>query len=56
MAAKSADVRPAITMACLECEDRSYVTTKSRRSNPNPLGAGTFCPGCTSRRARRAAR
>ncbi|HET7802155.1 MAG TPA: 50S ribosomal protein L33, partial [Humibacillus xanthopallidus] len=28
MASKSTDVRPKITMACVDCKDRNYITKK----------------------------
>jgi len=30
MASKSADIRPKITMACVECKERNYITKKNR--------------------------
>ena len=29
MASKSADIRPGITLACTECKERNYITTKN---------------------------
>ena len=37
MASKSADVRPKITMACVECKERNYITRKNRRNDPDRL-------------------
>jgi large subunit ribosomal protein L33 len=28
MASKSADIRPKITMACVDCKERNYITKK----------------------------
>ena len=30
MASKSSDVRPKITMACVDCKARNYITKKNR--------------------------
>ena len=37
MASKSADIRPGITLACTECKERNYITTKNRRNTPDRL-------------------
>ena len=39
--AKSADIRPGITLACTECKERNYITTKNRRNTPDPAVCGT---------------
>lgn len=46
MASKSADVRPKITMACIECKERNYITKKNRRNDPDRLELKKFCPRC----------
>jgi large subunit ribosomal protein L33 len=46
VASKSTDVRPKITMACVECKDRNYITKKNRRNNPDRLAMNKFCPKC----------
>ena len=46
MASKSSDVRPKITMACVDCKDRNYITKKNRRNNPDRLAMNKFCPKC----------
>ena len=46
MASKSADVRPKITMACVECKERNYITKKNRRNDPDRLELKKFCPRC----------
>ena len=35
--AKSTDIRPKITMACVECKNRNYITKKNRRNDPDRL-------------------
>ena len=42
--AKSADIRPGITLACTECKERNYQTTKNRRNTPDRLDLMKFCP------------
>ncbi len=46
MASKSADVRPKITLACVECKERNYITKKNRRNDPDRLELAKFCPRC----------
>ena len=44
MASKSSDVRPKITLACVECKERNYITKKTRRNNPDRMEMKKFCP------------
>lgn len=44
MASKSADVRPKITLACVDCKERNYITRKNRRNHPDRLEMKKFCP------------
>ncbi|HEY1095043.1 50S ribosomal protein L33 [Glycomyces luteolus] len=44
--AKATDVRPKITMACVECKERNYVTKKNRRNHPDRLELKKYCPKC----------
>jgi large subunit ribosomal protein L33 len=44
VASKSTDVRPKITLACVECKDRNYITKKNRRNDPDRLEMKKFCP------------
>ena len=46
MASKSSDVRPKITMACVECKERNYITKKNRRNDPDRMELKKFCPRC----------
>ena len=46
MASKSADIRPGITLACTECKERNYITTKNRRNTPDRLELKKFCSRC----------
>ncbi len=44
--ASSTDVRPKITMACVDCKNRNYITKKNRRNDPDRLEMKKFCPKC----------
>ena len=46
MASKSQDVRPKITLACSECNERNYITKKNRRNTPDRLELQKYCPRC----------
>ena len=56
VASKSADVRPKITMACVDCKDRNYITKKNRRNNPDRLELAKFCPRCSKQTTHRETR
>jgi len=56
VASKSADVRPKITMACVDCKDRNYITKKNRRNHPDRLELAKFCPRCTKQTTHRETR
>jgi large subunit ribosomal protein L33 len=42
--AKQTDVRPKITLACVECKERNYITRKNRRNDPDRLELKKYCP------------
>jgi large subunit ribosomal protein L33 len=46
VASKSSDVRPKITMACVVCKERNYITKKNRRNDPDRMELKKFCPRC----------
>ena len=48
MAAKSSDVRPKITLACVDCKNRNYITKKNRRNTPDRLELTQYCSTCAS--------
>ena len=33
-----------ITLACTECGDRNYISTKNKRNNPERIELKKFCP------------
>ncbi|HLA19530.1 MAG: 50S ribosomal protein L33 [Dehalococcoidia bacterium] len=43
-------------MACTECRNRNYVTTKNRRNDPDRMELRKFCPRCRGHRQHREAR
>ncbi|ARF79876.1 50S ribosomal protein L33 [Kitasatospora xanthocidica] len=50
------DVRPKITLACVECKERNYITKKNRRNDPDRLEMKKHCPRCNSHTAHRETR
>ena len=38
------DIRPKITLACVECKHRNYITRKNRRNDPDRLELKKYCP------------
>jgi large subunit ribosomal protein L33 len=45
-----------ITLACTECRERNYTTTKNRRNDPDRLEFNKFCPRCRRHRLHREVR
>ena len=45
-----------IHLACTECRERTYATTKNRRNDPDRLELNKFCPRCHVRRRHREVR
>ena len=37
-------MRVNITLACTECGDRNYITTKNKRNNPERIEMKKYCP------------
>ena len=56
VASKSSDVRPKITLACVECKERNYITKKNRRNDPDRMEMKKFCPRCRTHTAHRETR
>lgn len=38
------NVRVNITLACTECGERNYISTKNKRNNPDRLELKKYCP------------
>jgi large subunit ribosomal protein L33 len=50
------DVRPKITLACVECKRRNYITKKNRRNDPDRLELKKYCRWCNTHTAHRETR
>jgi large subunit ribosomal protein L33 len=37
-------MRVNITLACTECGERNYISTKNKRNNPDRLELKKYCP------------
>ncbi len=46
--AKKTEARGIIYLACTECKERTYTTTKNRKNDPQRLELRKFCPRCRS--------
>lgn len=53
--AKKEDRLP-IDMACTECRERTYTTSKNRRNDPDRIELKKFCPRCRVHRVHREVR
>jgi len=42
--AKKTEARLIIHLACTECKERNYTTTKNRKNDPNRLELRKYCP------------
>ncbi len=38
--------RTKITVACTECKERNYATTKNKKTNPERIEINKFCSRC----------
>ncbi|OGW14963.1 MAG: 50S ribosomal protein L33 [Nitrospinae bacterium RIFCSPLOWO2_12_FULL_45_22] len=39
-------MREIITLACTECKERNYTSTKNRKKTPERLELKKYCPFC----------
>ncbi|MBM4399547.1 MAG: 50S ribosomal protein L33 [Candidatus Cloacimonetes bacterium] len=39
-------MREIITLACEDCKNRNYTTTRNKRKHPNRMEIKKFCPFC----------
>lgn len=46
-------MRAIITLACTECSERNYTTTKNKRKHPDRLELRKYCPRCNAHRVHR---
>ena len=49
MAAKGQ--RNGITLACFECKNRNYITSKNKKNDPDRLEIKKYCPTCKAHTA-----
>ncbi|PSO47353.1 MAG: 50S ribosomal protein L33 [Actinobacteria bacterium QS_5_72_10] len=47
------EARPIVTLACVECRERNYTTTKNRHTQRERLETRKHCPRCNAHRAHR---
>ncbi|MBC7344014.1 MAG: 50S ribosomal protein L33 [Clostridia bacterium] len=41
-------MRVGVTLACTQCKERNYTTSKNKRKNPDRLELRKYCPRCRS--------
>ena len=51
--AKKKATRTVITLECVECRERNYVSEKNRRNDPGRLELKKYCPRCRNHRSHR---
>jgi large subunit ribosomal protein L33 len=39
-------MRDIITLACTDCKNRNYTTTKNKKTTPDKLEMKKYCPTC----------
>jgi large subunit ribosomal protein L33 len=39
-------MRDIITLACADCKNRNYMTTKNKKTTPDKLELKKYCPTC----------
>ncbi|MEE9199064.1 MAG: 50S ribosomal protein L33 [Dehalococcoidia bacterium] len=54
--AKRGDTRIIINLACSDCRERNYTTTKNRRNDPGRLELSKYCSRCRGQRLHRETR
>lgn len=48
--AKKGEARGVIYLACTECKERTYTTTKNRKNDSQRLELKKYCPRCRTHR------
>ncbi|MFC1916088.1 50S ribosomal protein L33 [Chloroflexota bacterium] len=51
--AKKSEARGIIYLACSECRERTYTTTKNRKNDAQRLELNKYCPRCRMTRLHR---
>ena len=49
----ASDVRIKVTLACTECKQRNYDTTKNKRNDPDRLELSKYCKFCRKHTVRK---
>ena len=44
--ARKAEARVIIRLACTECKERTYTTTKNKKNDPQRIEIRKYCPRC----------
>ncbi|TRZ99206.1 MAG: 50S ribosomal protein L33 [Deltaproteobacteria bacterium] len=47
-------MRDIITLACVDCKNRNYTTTKNKKTTPDKLELKKFCSTCRTHTAHKA--
>lgn len=47
----AAGQRNNVTLACVDCKNRNYITSKNKKNDPNRLEIKKYCPVCKSHTA-----
>ena len=50
------ETRIVVTLACTECRERNYTTSKNRRNDPGRIELKKYCPRCRSHTVHREAK
>ncbi len=56
MAKKSSEARVIITLACSDCRERNYTSSKNRRNDTQRLEFRKYCPRCQGHKTHREVR
>jgi large subunit ribosomal protein L33 len=51
--AKKAEARVVVYLACTECRERTYTTTKNKKNDQQRLELKKYCPRCLTHRLHR---
>jgi len=54
--AKKQGGRVLVTLACTECRERNYISSKNRRNDPGRLELSKYCSRCRCHRPHREVR
>jgi len=50
------EARVVVMLACSECKERTYATTKNKRQHPERLELNKYCPRCRLHKMHREAK